>query len=85
MFGPDAKDLAHALSEMERESRSKTNFDQVEQKNVFRSYLQADRRFDGFDADRLIERVKEARYNGRTLDLDDPFLMKNGQKRPLSW
>ncbi len=85
MFGNEPRDLALALAEMEFESRKKTNFDQVAQKDIFRSYLQADRRFDGFDADRLIERVREAKYNGRTLDLDDPFLQRGGSKRPLSF
>ncbi len=85
MFGNEPRDLALALAEMEFESRKKTNFDQTAQKDLFRGYLQADRRFDSFDADRLIERVREAKYNGRTLDLDDPFLQRGGQKRPLSF
>jgi hypothetical protein len=85
MYSNDPRDLARSLSEMDRIARDRCWGNQVEACGVVRQYIQQDRRFDAFDADRLAERVAEARYNGRTLDLDDPYLMRNGQKRPLSF
>jgi hypothetical protein len=84
MFGSEPRDLAATLSEMERVSRAKSNFDQIEQKQRFREYLSHDTRFNGFDHNRLIERVRLCKYNGATLDLDDPFL-RGGEKRPLDF
>jgi hypothetical protein len=61
------------------------NFDQNEARQKFHEYLKRDLRFAEFDHDRLITRVKEALSNGRTLDLADPFLRPNGEKRPIDW
>ncbi len=86
MFDSNERDLCATLSQMHRTAIERSNFDQNQAKHVMRQYLQADRRFDQFDPDRLIERVQEARSNGRTMDLaDDPYLRKGGEKRPLSW
>jgi hypothetical protein len=84
MFSDDPRDLARSLGEMHRLAREKCWQNQIEAKETMRQWLQHDRRFDAFDKDRLIERVAEARYNGRSLDLDDPFL-RGGPKRPLSF
>jgi hypothetical protein len=80
-----AKDLARTLGEMENTARVRSNFNQVEAKEKFQEYLSRDARFNGFDHDRLIGRVMEAVGNGRTLDLEDPYLQLGGQKRPLDW
>ena len=85
MFETDPKSLAQTLGAMEKESREVCNFDQIAAKTKFEEYLRRDVRFSGYDHSRLVERVMEARSCGRTLDLDDPFLQQNGQKRPLSW
>jgi hypothetical protein len=84
MFGDDQRDKVATLAEMERLSRVRTNFDQISAQQVFKSYLDADRRFDGYDKDQLVQRVQECRSNGAILDLDDPRL-KGGPARPLSW
>jgi hypothetical protein len=67
MYGHDEKDLCASLSEMHRVATQRANFNQVEAKEILRGYVQADRRFDQFDPDRLIERVHEAKSCGRTM------------------
>ena len=83
MFGDDERDRVAALAEMERLSRVRTNFDQVAARETFKSYLNADRRFDGFDKDALVTRVQECKQCGATLDLTDPVL-RGLEPRPLS-
>jgi hypothetical protein len=83
MFDRDPNSLAATLSEMEHRSRIKSNFDQGEAKRKLAEYVGQDRRFDSFDLSRLIERVADCRSNGATLDLDDPFLQRGGERRPL--
>lgn len=86
MYGDSEKDLCASLSEMHRVAIQRANFNQVEAKEILRGYVQADRRFDQFDPDRLVERIQECRSNGRTADLlEDPWLRRGGEKRPLSW
>lgn len=85
MFGNDPKELAQILGLMENEARVRSNFNQIEAKEKFKEFLSHDGRFTGYDHGRLIDRVMEARSCGRTLELSDPYLQKNGQKRPLSW
>ena len=84
MYGNDERDLCATLSQMHRIAIERAHWNQNEAKEILKGYVQSDRRFDPFDADRLIERVQEARSNGRTMDLDDPFL-RGKEKRPLSW
>jgi len=85
MFRNDPRDLAHILGLMQKEAIERCNFDQTAAKREFAQSLSYDRRFDSFDYGRLIERVNEARTCGRTLDLDDPYLQRGGNKRPGSW
>jgi hypothetical protein len=86
MYGNDERDLCASLSEMHRVAIQKANFNQVEAKEILKSYVGMDRRFDQFDPDRLVERIQECRSNGRTADLfDDPWLRRGGERRPLSW
>jgi hypothetical protein len=85
MYGNDERDLCASLSEMHRVAIQKANYNQVEAKEILKSYVGLDRRFDQFDPDRLAERIQECRSCGRTADLDDPYLRRNGSKRPLSW
>src|SRR5215204_5472587 len=81
MFERDERDLCITLSEMERRSRIATNFDQPAALEKMKTYLAADRRFDGYDKDRLVKRVQECRSAGATLDLSDPVL-RGGEPRP---
>jgi hypothetical protein len=86
MYGHDEKDLCATLSQMHRTAIEKCNYNQIEAKEVLKSYLGTDRRFDDYDHGRLVERIHEARSCGRTMDLfDDPWLRRGGEKRPLSW
>jgi hypothetical protein len=86
MYGDSEKDLCASLSEMHRVAIQKANYNQVEAKEILKSYVALDRRFDQFDPDRLAERIQECRSCGRTADLlDDPWLRRGGEKRPLSW
>jgi hypothetical protein len=86
MYGHDEKDLCATLSEMHRTAIQKANFNQVEAREILKSYVGMDRRFDEFDPDRLAQRIEECRSNGRTADLlEDPWLRRGGEKRPLSW
>jgi hypothetical protein len=86
MFSDDPRDLARSLSEMHRTARDKCLGNQVEARGIVRQWIQNDRRFDAFDADRLASRVEEAMSCGRSLDLaDDPYLLRGGSKRPLSF
>jgi hypothetical protein len=83
MFGKDPRDLARTLSEMERIARDKCNANQIEAKRTMVEWLQNDRRFDGFDAQRLTDRVHLHKHRGAVLELDDPQLQRGGQPRPL--
>jgi hypothetical protein len=74
MFELDEKDLSVTLREMERESRIRSNFDQGAARQKMAQWLSQDRRFDGFDKNRLVERVTECRQSGGVLDLTDPTL-----------
>ena len=74
MFGDDERDRVAALAEMERLSRVRTNFDQPAAREVFKQYLNSDRRFDLFDKDALVRRVQECKAQGAVLDLTDPVL-----------
>jgi hypothetical protein len=50
-----------------------------------KQFMARDRRFDGYDHQRVVDRVFEAKQSGAVFDVDDPYLRKGGQKRPLSW
>ena len=39
--------------------------------------------FDGYDHQRLVERVQLSKSNGAHLELDDPQLKRGGSPRPL--
>jgi hypothetical protein len=82
MFEKNPRDLAATLTQMERFARERSNFDQIEAKEKFKTFLEADRRFDEFDKNALVARVLECRGSGAILDLDDPRL-RGSQARPL--
>ena len=82
MFERSPRDLAATLTEMEKTSRLRSNFDQIAALEKMKSYLEADRRFDGYAKDKLAQRVMECRRSCAVLDLDDPVL-KGQPPRPL--
>jgi len=84
MFGNNLRDMKNAIEEMERQSRVRSCFNGNEAKQKFREYLAADRRFDAFDHERLIDRTQECRKSCAVLKLDDPRLLRGGEARPLS-
>lgn len=82
MFGDDERDRVAALAEMERLSRTRTNFDQVAAREVFKQYLGQDRRFDEYNKDALVRRVQECKAQGAVLDLTDPVLRGQAPRPP---
>jgi hypothetical protein len=66
MFGRDQKDLAATLTEMHRTALWRTNSNQPAAKELFREYLADDKRFGGYDAERLIDAVSRCRRSLRS-------------------
>ncbi len=84
MFGNDPREMARTLAEMHGESLRATNFNQIEARQRMAEWIALDRRFDGYEPSRLLDRVEANRSNGAAWALDDPYLQRGGQKRPLS-
>jgi hypothetical protein len=85
VYSNDERDLCASLSLMHKTAMEKTQFNQTEARNKMQEWLAQDRRFDGFDPDRLVKRIEECKSCGRTADLSDPYLKRGGQRRPNSW
>jgi hypothetical protein len=86
MYGDSERDLCATLWQMHKTAVERANCNQIEAREILRGYVQTDRRFDEFDPDRLVKRIEECRSCGRTADLfSDPYLRRNGEKRPLNW
>ena len=83
MFGSDVKSMTAALAEMQRRALEQANFSQTDARSVMAKWLAHDRRFDEYDQERLVKRVQECIQSAAHLDLDDPFLRKGGERRPL--
>jgi hypothetical protein len=81
MFDHEERDLAATLAQMERLAREKSNFDQVEAKEKMARWIANDRRFDGYDAGQLVERVQQCRSNGAVFDINSPELRKGRKPR----
>lgn len=82
MFDTNERDMVKTLAEMERLARERSQFDQTAAKQVFREYLERDRRFDPYDKDKLIAHIQECRQSCATVDLQDPRL-QGREARPL--
>lgn len=83
IFGTNPENLQATLSRLINESYAATNCSMEETYRRTREMLDWDRRFDGFDKERLVARAREVGASGGQLDWSDPFLF--GQdKRPLS-
>ena len=82
MFDPEQKDLAATLSEMERRSRERTQFDQVQAAELMKKWIVNDRRYDALDPERLVQRIQHCRGSGSVFDIDDPSLKRGSQPRP---
>jgi hypothetical protein len=85
MFDNKPADMCVTLTEMYRAAYARSNCNRVEAAEKMKEYLAHDTRFNTYDPDRLVARAIECRHNGATLRLDDPYLQRGGQKRPLSW
>jgi hypothetical protein len=83
MFSGDDRDRLQALAEMARISIARANGNRIEGKEMMKTWLDHDRRFDDFDKDRLVDRTLLNRYNGAVIDLTDPEL-RGLQPRPLT-
>jgi hypothetical protein len=84
MFDHEQKDLAATLAQMERQARERSNFNQVVAKEKMAEWIAQDRRFDGLDPERLVDRVQRCRQSGAVFDITDPSLQKGGSPRPLA-
>jgi hypothetical protein len=83
MHGRDEKDMLAALGSMARTSVDRCFGNKVEARERMKEWLAYDRRFEGYDPDRLVDRVMLSRSNGAVVELDDPALMRGGTRRPL--
>jgi len=76
-YDSDSRSLAATLSQMQRQALDKCNGNQIEAAEHVQRWVANDRRFDQFDAGRLVSRAEECRTTGATLNLeDDPRLLK---------
>jgi hypothetical protein len=82
MFGTSPRDLCATLSEMERVALERSRFNQIEARDVLKSWIRNDQRFAQYNPDVLAARVQECKSNGAVLDLDDPRL-RGQPARPL--
>jgi hypothetical protein len=82
MFGSDDRDRLEALSAMARVSVDRFFGNKLEAAQKMREWLTYDRRFEGYDLDKLVDRTMLCRSNGAHLDLDDPQL-RGFERRPL--
>jgi hypothetical protein len=74
MFEDRQDHMVATLAEMHDRARVKGNFDRNKAKEIMTGWVRQDRRFDSYDANRLIDRVQERSGNGGVLDLSDPYL-----------
>jgi hypothetical protein len=76
-YDNNPRDLAATLSQMQRQALNKCNGNQIEAAEHVKRWVSNDRRFDQFNAERLVTRAEECRTTGATLNLeDDPNLLK---------
>lgn len=76
-YDDSPKDLAETLSNMQREALNKCHGNRVEAAEHVKRWVSNERRFDQFNAQRLVDRAEECRTTGATLNLeDDPQLLK---------
>ena len=84
MHSADDRDRLATLGSMARLAVDRCFGNKVEAKEQIKEWISYDRRFEGYDRDRLADQVMLNRSNGAAIDLDDPYL-RGGQKRPLSF
>lgn len=85
MFGKDPSDLTQTLARMAQEARVRANFNQDEARSLMTEWISQDQRFSDYAPDRLANRVHQSLSNGAVLELDDPYLRRQGQRRPLDY
>jgi hypothetical protein len=84
MYERNQPDILATLGQMVQLAHRRANYNQNEVKEKLREYVQTDRRFKGYDLDRLVDRVTKCGQSGAKLDLSNPWLLPGGEKRPLS-
>lgn len=82
-FGNDDNSIRAALGRMVQESYREANCAQDKTYELVRQKMDYDRRLDGFDKNRLKEKLIQTGKNGGHLDLSDPYLRPGGSKRPF--
>jgi hypothetical protein len=78
MFSQTEKDLAAYLMTAERTCVERAKYNQGEAIRQLADIISNDRRFDGYDARKLAQRVSDYRHSGQILGLNDPELRRSG-------
>jgi hypothetical protein len=81
MFSNSERDMQETLAKLHRHTLDRCNGNQVEAQQKMTELVQQDRRFDGYQPDRLVSRVQECWGHGAKLDLEDPSLLKKPRNR----
>jgi hypothetical protein len=83
MFDRNDRDMCQTLSAMHTEAIQKARWNQNDAQALMTDWIRNDRRFEGYDAHAVAERVRACKSNGAVLELDDPVL-RGQPARPLS-
>ena len=83
VFGNSDRDKQQYLGWAANEAMKRCCSNRIEARELMAQWIKQDRRFDGFDATKLAQRVDELRSNGARLDWTDPRLRPGGVARPL--
>jgi len=84
MFGKEKRSLLDALGAMRTEATRRSNFSESMARTTMAEMVANDRRFDGYDHGKLVDRVKACLSNGAVLDLDDPSLRRGPEQQPTA-
>jgi len=79
MFDSTDRDRTAALAEMRRQARARSNFNSNEARQKMAEWIANDRRFDGYDPAKLVDRVEHCVANAAQFDVNAPELKKGGK------
>jgi hypothetical protein len=83
MFKDDPNHKVKTLELMHAEAIRESNFNQLEARRLVVERVKQDRRFDPLDPERVAEKVFECKQSRAVFDVEDPYLKRGGQARPL--
>jgi len=82
MFGDSEHDKNQTLQRVLTEALAVSCPNRIAAKEKAVQWVKNDRRFDGLDHDKLVQKALDAGQYGRKLDWTDPELRLGGQPRP---